>query len=143
VYVGEATGPEGGIPLRFETGVASDVAPPFLGEFVDISTSPADDCDPSLTRRVNVTFERALDDGPAGDIEYLLYLSRAKGLEAPELRARKRNFGATTEITMALLLTEDEAASGICVNVVAVDGAGNLDDNGDTLCFDPAPWGVF
>lgn len=143
LYFGEARGPDGVVALRFSTGDAVDVVSPELGEVISVSSTPTETCDPDVVRRVSVTFVRALDDGPAGDIEYLLYLSRARGLEAPSLRARRRNFGATTEITMPLLLTEEEVRSGICVSVIAADGVGNLDADGEPTCFDPKPGAYF
>ena len=86
--------------------------------------------------RVEVQFPPALDDGPAGSLEYWLYLSRGAEQGAPVVRSRARGYRAQV-ITMAFVLTPEEAAEPICVDIVAVDGVGRISNGQATACLDP------
>ncbi len=130
----------GGFPFSFSTAFGLDMRPPVFGEISDVvstrvSEGTADA--PEGSYRVDVSFEPAVDDGAAGSIEYLLYLSRGpEDLEAPELVARTRNFSTNT-ITMAFVLDAVSAESPICVVVHAVDGVGQADSDQTPRCFEP------
>lgn len=137
-YVGVASGVDGEIKLRFTTGATADHSAPQFGDILDVRIARAtSECEPSGTRRVDVRFRPALDDGPPGDIEYLLYMTRGEDVQAPELVARRRNFGATDLVPMAFTLTREEAREPFCVAVLAVDGVGNVDADGKAACMDP------
>jgi len=127
---------------------AVDSGPPTLGSRIsDITSSRVSTtCEaPSGGYRVDVSFPPADDDGSPGSIEYLLYLTRGPTLDAPELRARARNFATSDmgRIPMAFVLTPEEAVSPVCVVVHAVDGAGNVDDDMEPRCFEPVQGNFF
>lgn len=132
------------LTLSFLTGFADDLGPPELGGIHDITSSEVQaTCDaPEGGFRIDVTFAPAPDDGPLADVEYFLYLTRGELVDAPVLVARQRNF-ATSEITMAFVLSRERAASPACVVVMAQDGAGNIDDDGTATCFDPIDGSFF
>ncbi|MEM6955555.1 MAG: Ig-like domain-containing protein [Myxococcota bacterium] len=137
---------EGGFEGAFTTTESEDTEPPRFGEIEQTSSAripdPTDEA-PEGGWRVDVSFQPAVDDGAAGSIEYLLYLTRGPtDLEAPELRARSRNF-ATGVITMAFVLTDEEASDPICVVVHAVDGLGRVDDDQEPFCFEPIQGSFF
>ena len=91
--------------------------------------------------RVDVTLDPAEGEPAAGDVEYLLFLTRGPGVGAPELRGRVR--GVTDEIVIAFLLSPEEATGPICVTVQAVDSAGNLGEVPEPLCEDPIQGNFF
>ncbi len=138
LYAGVVRGIDQDLGIAFRTGFSADVGPPQLGT-VDTPTTAqvGPSCEaPAGGYRVDVSFEPATDDGSAGSIEYLLYLTRGGGLEAPELRRRARNF-STGLVTMAFVLSPEEAASPVCIVVHAVDGVGNVDADMEPRCFEP------
>ncbi|MCU0671523.1 MAG: hypothetical protein MUE69_01895 [Myxococcota bacterium] len=136
-YAGIARGAEGNLSFTFRTGIARDLRAPLLGNVAAPSTARTDlPCDGGRGFRVDVRFDAATDDGPAGSIEYLLYLTRGATVEAPELRTRVRSL-ATSEVTMAFLLSDAEAVAPVCFVVHAVDGLGNVDSDGEPVCFEP------
>lgn len=137
-YVGLARGVERDLDFQFRTGSLRDVAAPmFTGLTGGPSTARVDPtCDGGSGYRVDVRFPPARDDGPAGSIEYLLYLTRGPSLRAPELRARLRNF-TTEEVTMAFVLDDEEATGPVCIVVHAVDGVGRVDRSMGPACFLP------
>lgn len=143
-YVGRATGVDDVLDFRFCTGVSMDLEPPRLGAF--LNAQPAETTAlcvlPEGGRLVGLRWEQARDDGPAGSIEYLLYLTRAKGVDAPELRDRLRNY-ASPEVTLNLRLDADEASEPVCVRMVAVDGVGRVSENSPEQCFDPITSAAF
>ena len=143
-YAGVAHGIDFDLPVGFTAGTSLDLSPPVLDDIVEVTSLPVGpSCDaPEGGYRVGVSFEPARDDGPPGDIEYFLYLSRGRELEAPELRDRVRNF-ATDLVTMAFILQPSEATSPVCVVVHATDGVGNIDDDGKRRCFDPVQGNFF
>lgn len=144
-YSGRARGLDGDLEFAFETGtVARDTTPPVLGEIDGASSSEVEpSCEaPDGGFRIDVSFRPATDDGPAGSIEYLLFLTRGPMVDAPQLRATARNF-ATELVTMAFVLSPDEAVAPVCVAVHAVDGLGNVDDDGQSRCFDPVQGNYF
>lgn len=129
----EARDFEGGFSASFRTGTTLDSSPPVLTSAL-AATSTRSATEDEF--RVGVSFSPVRDDGALGSIEYYLYLTRAGELDAPELRARLRNFGGTDEITMALTLSAEEVATPVCVEVRAVDGVGRS-ARFDPVCFDP------
>lgn len=137
-FVGLARGIERDLNFNFRTGGLRDVAPPmFSGLTGGPTTSRVDPtCDGRSGYRVDVRFAPARDDGPAGSLEYLLYLTRGPNLRAPELRARLRNF-TTEEVTMAFVLDDEEATGPSCVVVHVVDGVGRVNREMAPACFLP------
>ena len=145
VYVGVARGIDLDLRINFRTSMSIDRSPPRLGSVGEPTTTRLDPgCDaPEGGYRMDVSFVPAVDDGSPGSIEYLLYLSRGAGLEAPELRSKARNFSTTGEIPMALVLSHEEAASPACIVIHAIDGVGNIDDDMSPLCFEPIQGNFF
>lgn len=144
-YSGVATGIEGDLPFSFCSGSGVDTRPPRLGAFVGaVPAAASSGCTlPEGGRRVGLRWEAATDpDGSAGSIEYLLFLTRGRGISSPQLRDRLRNF-ATTEVTLTLLLEPDEAAEPVCVELLAVDALGHVSEPGDEVCVDPQTMAVF
>jgi hypothetical protein len=137
-YAGEAVGLEGSLAFSFCTGDQADDGPPTFGQAVrHDSVEVPSSCElPDGGFRIGVYAEPATDDGPGGSLEYLLFLTRAEGLESPELVDRVRNFSAG-EITMRLFLPRERAATPICLRMGVVDGVGNLTMAPDETCFDP------
>ena len=132
---------EGDFEFSFTTGFSVDSSPPEFPEpFLSVTSSriPAGSPDlPNGGYRVDVSFEPAVDDGAAASIEYLLYLTRGgEDLDAPELRARARNF-ATGLITMAFVISDAEAAQPLCIEVTAIDGVGRMSAERPSQCFEP------
>ncbi len=143
-YVGRATGVDDVLDFRFCTGISPDLEPPRLGSFLD--AEPAETAAlcvlPEGGRLVGLRWEQASDDGPAGSIEYLLYLTRAKGVGAPELRDRLRNY-ASPEVTLNLRLDADEASEPVCIRMIAIDGVGQSSESSPEHCFDPITSAAF
>lgn len=137
-FAGIARGVEGDLPFSFTTGSARDLEPPRLGDIPTPTTARVDlpACEGGAGFRVDLRFPPAQDDGPAGSLEYQLFLTRGATLRAPELRQRVRNT-ATDEITMAIVLRDAEAVAPVCVVVHAVDGLGRVDADGAPVCFEP------
>lgn len=142
-YRATALGRDGDLAVSFCTGSSPDDLPPVLGAIDELRSDPAEPrCEaPDGGFRVGVFFRPAIDSGPPGSIEYLLFQTRGAGVDAPILRDRVRNYPGE-QITMAFVLPPDEASTPICVRVVAVDGVGNfaLSDrrgDGDEACLDP------
>ncbi len=137
-YMGMAVGDDYDLEFSFTTGTAVDTAPPRFGEIDKVDTARVDEsCEaPDGGYRVDVSFAPATDDGPPGDIEYLLYATRGPEVVAPQLRARIRNY-STDVITMAFVIAPSEAVSPICIAVHAIDGVGNVDEDGEENCFEP------
>jgi uncharacterized protein (TIGR03382 family) len=136
-YVGRALGSETVLDFELCTGRSIDVEPPNLpGLRRPSSTRVGPQCGlPEGGYRLAVTFDRATDDGPPGSIEYLLYLSRGEGVEAPRVVARAFNYSAS-EITMGVLLTNEEVRVPICLTLAAVDGVGHATVDDTAQCFD-------
>ena len=143
-YSGRASGMDDVIDFTFCTGDDVDRGPPTLGGFLSAepSESTAACVLPEGGRLVSVRWGQAEDDGPGGSIEYLLYLTRAAGVEAPELRDRVRNY-ASGEITLSLRLDAEEAAEPVCIRMVALDGVGNTTEPSPEECFDPMTAAAF
>lgn len=132
---------EGDFAFSFTTGFSVDSSPPEFPEprlTVTSSRIPEDSIDlPEGGYRVDVSFDPAVDDGAAASIEYLLYLTRGnEDLEAPQLRSRARNF-TTGLITMAFVITNEEAEQPLCVEVHAIDGVGRMSEDRPSECFEP------
>jgi uncharacterized protein (TIGR03382 family) len=145
VYAGIAFGIDADLPFNFRTGTSFDLGPPEAGALLEMSATKIeeDSCDATAgSYRIDVSFGGATDDGPPGDIEYLLYLSRGPEVDAPQLRAKLRNQSDGDQI-MAFIAEPSEVASPICVSVVAVDGVGNVDDTAAPLCDDPIQGSFF
>ncbi len=143
-YAGVVRGIDQDLSIAFRTGFSVDTGPPDLGP-VDTPTTAqvGPSCEaPGGGYRVDVSFEPAADDGSAGSIEYLLYLTRGAGIEAPQLRRRARNF-STGLVTMAFVLAPEEADSPVCIVVHAVDGVGNVDRDMEPRCFEPVTGDYF
>lgn len=143
-YVGRATGADDVLDFRFCTGRLPDDGPPQLGGFLD--AQPAETTAacvlPEGGRLIGLRWGQATDDGPPGSIEYFLYLTRANGVDAPELRDRLRNY-ASPEVTLNLRLDAEEAAEPVCVRLFAMDGIGNLSEASPEQCFDPQTTAAF
>lgn len=137
-YAGVVRGIDQDLSIAFRTGFSVDTGPPQLSRVDTPTTSQVGtSCEaPMGGYRVDVSFPPATDDGSPGSIEYLLYLTRGAGIEAPELRRRARNF-STGLVTMAFVLAPEEATSPVCVVVHAVDGVGNVDRDMEPRCFEP------
>ncbi|MEM9069063.1 MAG: hypothetical protein AAGE52_11185 [Myxococcota bacterium] len=144
LYAGVARGVDLDLGINFRTTTFVDTGPPVLGRVDSPTTSRVDpSCEaPEGGLRVDVSFPPAQDDGSPGSIEYLLYLSRGAGIDAPELRARARNF-STELVTMAFVLSDAEAVSPACIVVHAVDGVGNVDRDMEPECFEPVQGNFF
>ncbi len=131
--------------FEFRTGSDFDRIPPTLGGIGAVSsTEVPTSCDaPDGGYRIAVSFAPATDpDGPAGDIEYLVYLTRGANVDAPRLVARARNF-PTDEIVTAFVLAPDDAVEPVCISVVAVDGVGRVDSDAPASCFEPITGNYF
>lgn len=137
-YVARALGVDGDLEVSFCTGSRFDVGAPTLGAIdreAPVLVGPQ--CGlPDGGYRVGIYFEPATDDGPLGSIEYLLYLTRGEGVDAPRLVGRARNYRAD-QITMSLLLAPELGSTPVCVQLAAVDGVGNVTVNEERHCFDP------
>jgi hypothetical protein len=134
-----------GLTARFVTGDDIDRRAPVLGP-IERFTATEVGADASCATeegsyRIDVTVLPAVEDGPAGDVEYLLFLARGPGIEEPRLVARER--GITEEILLVFNLPPEEVAGPICVAVQAVDGVGNIDDDNPTRCEDPIQGNFF
>jgi len=137
-YRGEAIGAEGSLEFDFCTGDERDVGPPEFSQSVRFDPIANDDpCElPDGGYRVGIYAPPANDDGPGGSLEYLLFPTRASGLDAPVLVHPVRDFSAG-EITMYLFLDRERAASSVCVRLGVVDGVGNVTMGDEESCFDP------
>lgn len=137
-YRGTAVGLDGSIDFHFCTGDAVDARPPRLGSGLRFDPVPTEDRCQVRGRgyRIGVYTPPADDDGPGGSVEYLLFLTRASGLEAPVLVDRVRSF-SSGDVTMYLFLEEALAASAVCIRVGALDGVGNVSMAPTETCFDP------
>ncbi len=137
-YRGVANGFEGSLDFSFCTGDERDVGAPEFSQAVRFDPIESDDpCEvPGGGYRVGIYAPPANDDGPGGSLEYLLFLTRATGLDAPVLVDRVRNFSAG-EITMYLFLDRERAASSVCVRLGVIDGVGNVTMGDEESCFDP------
>jgi hypothetical protein len=136
-YVGAAVGSETSLSFEFCTGRSVDTgAPRLAGLPRPSSTRVGPQCGlPDGGYRLAVSFPPASDDGPPGSIEYLLYLSRGPGVEAPRVVARSYNYPAR-EITLGVLLSGEAVREPICLTLAAVDGVGNATIDPVPQCFD-------
>jgi len=144
-YAGVAFGLDADFAFNFRTGLSFDLGPPQLGALAELAATrnEEDSCDaPAGSYRIDVSFGGAVDDGPPGDIEYLLYLSRGPEVDEPQLRNAVRNQSEGDQV-MAFTAMASEVASPICVTVIAVDGVGNVDDTVPPLCDDPIQGSYF
>lgn len=130
--------------FQFRTGTDFDRVPPTLGGVGDVSSAEVPvSCDaPDGGYRIAVSFAPATDDGPAGDIEYLIYVTRGANVDAPRMVARARNF-PTDEIVTAFVLPPDDAVEPVCISVVSVDGVGRVDTDATAKCFEPITGNYF
>ena len=144
-YVGRATGGIADFEFDFRTGATLDMLDPVAGNIQSVSSQPVDpSCSyPDGGFRVDVTMRRAVEDGPAGSLEYLLYQTRGPGLREPVLRTRRRGLATADLFTMAFVLPRAEATEPICVVVQVVDGVGKRDDSQPARCFDPIEGNFF
>lgn len=132
----------------FTTGTMIDSQPPkftFGPERVTVfSSSPIPPAcgEDGESRRISISFDDATDDGNEGGIEYLLYLTRAAGLDTPQLLARQYRVQAKA---MAFILTPDQVKTPVCIVVDAVDGVGKHAPAADIeqYCFDPLQGNFF
>jgi len=143
-YVGSARSVDRTLEFQFTTGASFDVGPPDLVELTSMTSARVGEtCEaPDGGYRIDVAFDPANDDGPPGDIEYFLYMSRGPEVESPVLVGRARNV-APTEVIMAFVVEPAQVVSPICVTVHALDGAGNVDDDTPPLCGDPIKGNFF
>lgn len=132
--------------LRFVTGRDEDrEAPRFASSREALALSvdvPPQECDaPAGSLRVTLSVPRAEDDGNEGSVEVLVFLSRAAGLAGPALVDRARNPESDSdigEVRLSFLLTKEQAAARVCIELRAVDGVGRVAEGKPGLCFDPA-----
>jgi hypothetical protein len=141
-YVGVATGVDGEITFEFCSGTRLDVRAPTTPRLIAIEPAETRPLCPEGGSKVDVRIAPAEDDGPAGSIEYLLYLTRGRGIVAPELRDRYRNF-STDEVTLHLILAAEEASEPVCVQVFATDGVGRISEPTTERCVDPLTSAAF
>ncbi len=144
-YRGTASGADVSLTFTFTALSRTDCCTPTFptGAKAEIrSTRVAPRCDlPAGGYRVDVAFPPASDDGPLGDVEYLLVVTRIEGGVGPDVRSRVRNF-ATSRVTGAITITASEAERPVCVGVVAIDGVGRQSAIGEE-CFDPISGNFF
>ncbi|MDD9934155.1 MAG: hypothetical protein OXT09_11160 [Myxococcales bacterium] len=129
--------------IEFETGDARDREPPELhiDELgLEVETLPPECEYPPGTVRVGVAAPEAQDDGNEESVEILLYLTRARGLKGPELRARAPNLGA---VPMSFMLAPEEARETVCLALRAVDAVGKVAEYDEEICFNPGEGGFF
>lgn len=136
-----ARGIEGDASFSFTTGTRRDTMPPTWPSAAPAFSAMRDTRCSDTRFRVFVQVPQASDDGPLSDVEYLLFLTRARGLVSPSLRARARGFASTEPVPMAFTISTTEASAPICIAVVAVDGLGKTVAS-PTVCKDPIQ-GVF
>lgn len=128
--------------LAFTTGDELDREPPELTASaeafeLDVEPPPAECEAPAGSLRVRLEVPAARDDGDAGSVELSLFLTRAAGLRAPELRVRAPNEPDGT-VVLAFTLDPGEAADSVCVALEAVDGTGKRAEAEPELCFNPS-----
>jgi hypothetical protein len=143
-YTGVARSVDTTLELQFTTSASFDIGPPRLDALTRMSATRVDQsCDlPDGGYRIDVAFDPATDDGPPGDIEYFMYLSRGPTVGSPRLVGRARNV-APSEVIMAFVVEPAHVSGPICVTVHAVDGAGNVDADTPPLCDDPIQGNYF
>ncbi len=142
-YRGTAHGTDRNLQFGFTTGSAVDSSPPTFSGGISVNTEPAQDpCHkesdpggPPIGYRVEVSFAPATDDGAPGDIEYQLFLTRGLDVGGAELVAQARNFAATERVSLAFFLDEDTAKQTHCVDMIVIDGVGNVTDAQSPECF--------
>lgn len=143
-YRAHASGELSDFDACFVTGNDVDVEAPRLppiSSFAAAEIGPSCDA-PDGGYRIDITIPSATDDGPKGDVEYLLYLTRGPTIEAPILKERAR--GVTEDqIVMAFALPLEDVAGPICVAVRAVDGVGRMDEDERVRCEDPIQGNFF
>lgn len=130
----------------FRTLDGVDTTPPvFFGVDSVDSARVRPSCEaPDGGYRIDLFVNPAQDDFSPGDIEYLVYLTRAEGLGAPQLRSRVRNYQVGRgEIALAFVLEAEYGVRPVCVEVVAVDGVGLTTAESSATCFDPATGDFF
>lgn len=137
-YAGRAIGVDGELEFSFCTGGGRDTMAPGRAVMGEPSSARVGgmSCLPDGGYRIQVYFPPATDDGPPGSIEYLLFQTRGRGIDAPTLVDRVRNF-QTDRITMSFLLSNEAANAPICMQVVTVDGNGHATVPDGDRCFDP------
>lgn len=136
-YSGLATGVDGDLEVKFATGARRDMGPPILGAvtaITPIGVGPSCEMEEG-GYRVTFFVEPPLDDGPAGSLEYLLYLTRGPGVRAPVLRDSIRNQGSDS--LLLLRLAPDEGHEPVCARIAVRDGVGNLTIGEEEHCIDP------
>lgn len=130
----------------FRTLDGVDTTPPSFSGVASVDSARArPSCEaPNGGYRIDLFVDPAQDDFSPGDIEYLVYLTRAEGLAAPELRSRVRNYQVGRgEIALAFVLEAEYGVRPVCVEVVAVDGVGLSSGVSEATCFDPATGDFF
>lgn len=130
---------------KFETGYRQDEELPELVVSDDemslyvSDTSP--ECGPEGSVNVGIDFTPATDDGDPTSIEHFVYLTRARGLEAPRLLAR---VGEPYERpNLSFVLSPEEAKAPVCIRIRAVDGRLQMAENEPEICFDPVQGSFF
>ncbi len=130
--------------FTFTTAGFVDETPPVFAfgpdQVVAYSSTPCGD--DGTSHRVALTLQDATDDGHAGAIEYLVYLTRAAGLDGPVLLSRQYLAEATD---LSFTLTPEQLSTPVCIVVDAVDGVGLHADPAkiEEFCFDPLQGNFF
>jgi hypothetical protein len=130
----------------FETGTGSDREPPELnygpGDVqVSVAELPPECGQGSGARRVVLSLPPASDDGDVESVQLEVELTMAKGLDAPEIRARGPN--DDDQVHLHFVLSAEEASARVCLAVGAVDALGRSSERKPTLCFNPSTRPVF
>lgn len=130
----------------FTTGEEVDQEPPTFNLTADevlLSSNPLSiDCDePEGSFLVGLAFPPAEDDADEGGMEYLLYLSRAAGIDGPRLEDRQRHHTGT--MNMSFILSPEQVQEPVCVVIRVVDGVGKTAEGDAELCFDPVQGNFF
>lgn len=142
-YRGTALGTDRNLPFTFVAGSTVDSGPPTFSGSLSVNAEPTQDpCykegdpgEPGQGYRVEVSFAPATDDGSPGDIEYQLFLTRGPDVDAPRRVARTRNFGATQRVSLAFYIDEASANDTYCVDLITLDGVGNITKSDAPECF--------
>jgi hypothetical protein len=129
------------VELQFTTDAEPDREPPRLAadaSALRLTVEPAPpECEVEPgSLRVRLLVPRVRDDSDEQSVELLAFLSRARGLRAPVLRARARN-PESGDVLLGFVLDPDQASEPVCVVLRAVDGTGKRSEAEPELCFDP------
>jgi hypothetical protein len=141
----------GGEPFTFTTGLAPSVPGPPVFQGVDptsatfVRNGSSDLCGDPDAIEVTPAWHRAQNNGwPANDVEYVIFQTRGPGVSGPIERARQRGQSSggscsadLSEICRSFRIASQNATSGVCFNVQAMDAYGRADGNSVEACVHP------